>query len=254
MLDEIKPGMQCAEFDALLADAIDQTLGDAQRERFERHKSACADCGKLYAEVASGLEWLQQVEEIEPPRTLVHNILAMTSGTVEAAEAAPKVSLPERLRRRVAAVLAPVRTVFAPVLTARFAMSMGMAFFSITLVLNMAQIRITDLTPHNLTHTFYTSQNKLLKYYENMRLVYEIETRVHDLRNAAGSDSDRQDTKRKHEKSRNQEQNQKSEPEGPRRREYSREVNEYLLANTRQSFELFAGTQMEISAERRREL
>ena len=84
--------------------------------------------------------------------------------------------------------------VFAPVLTPRFGMSMGMAFFSITLVLNMAQIRIKDLTPHNLSHTFYSSENKVMKYYENMRLVYEIESRVRDLRNASDEVSARSRT------------------------------------------------------------
>ena len=114
------------------------------------------------------------MEDVAPPRMLVHNILAATSGAAQqAAQSRPRPSAWERLRRQVG-------TLFAPVLTARFGMSMGMAFFSITLVLNMAQIRIRDLTPHNLSHTFYSSQNKLMKYYENMRLVYEIESRVRD--------------------------------------------------------------------------
>ncbi len=125
------------------------------------------------------MAWLSEVEEVTPPRNLVHNILAATLGATEqAAHAEPKQSAWERLRRQ-------TRMVFAPVLTPRFGMSMGMAFFSITLVLNMAQIRIKDLTPHNLSHTFYTSENKVMKYYENMRLVYEIESRVRELRNAS---------------------------------------------------------------------
>jgi hypothetical protein len=122
--------------------------------------------------------------------------------------------------------------VFAPVLTPRFGMSMGMAFFSITLVLNMAQIRIRDLTPHSLSHTFYSSQNKLMKYYENMRLVYEIESRVRDLRNAS-DESEREERNRRREKNSNQtqEQNQNSEPDRRPHREFSRGQNEQLLAS-----------------------
>jgi hypothetical protein len=216
MLGETKPGTQCAEFDALLADAIDGTLNGQQRGRFEQHKADCAACSALFAEVSSGLAWLDEVEEVAPPPNLVHNIVAATSGAAqEAVRSAPRPSAWERLRREVGMV-------FAPVLTPRFGMSMGMAFFSITLVLNMAQVRIKDLTPHNLSHTFYNSENKLMKYYENMRLVYEIESRVRDLRNAS-DESEREEQNRRREKNHNQtqEQNQNSEPDRRQHGRYS---------------------------------
>ena len=52
-----------------------------------------------------------------------------------------------------------------------------------------------------------------MKYYENMRLVYEIESRVRTLRNAS-EESEREERNRRHEKNNNQtqEQNQNSEP------------------------------------------
>ncbi len=179
MLGETKPGMQCTEFDVLLTDALDGTLDGTRRERFEEHRNSCPACSALFAEASSGLNWLREMEDVLPPQTLVHNILAATLGAEEqAAKSEPRFSAVERLASR-------LRMVFAPVLTPRFGMSMGMAFFSITLVLNMAQIRIKDLTPHNLSHTFYTSENKVMKYYENMRLVYEIESRVRELRNSS---------------------------------------------------------------------
>ena len=102
-----------------------------------------------------------------PPRNLVHNILAADQRCGTGDKGEPRVSRWERLRRELGMA-------FAPVLTPRFGMSMGMAFFSIMLVLDMAQIRIKDLTAHNLSHTFYRSENKVMKYYENTRLAYEI--------------------------------------------------------------------------------
>jgi hypothetical protein len=226
MLGETKPGMQCTEFDALLADAIDGTLNGQRRELFEEHKAVCAACDTLFAEVSSGVAWLEELEEVAPPRNLMHNILAATSGAAQhAIQAEPRSSAWERLRRQVGMV-------FAPVLTTRFAMSMGMAFFSITLVLNMAQIRIKDLTPHNLSHTFYSSENKLMKYYENMRLVYEIESRVRVLRNAS-DESEREEKSRPREKNGNQtqEQNQNNEPDRGQHREFSCGQNAQLLAS-----------------------
>jgi hypothetical protein len=230
MLGETKPGMQCAEFDVLLTEALDGTLKGERREHFEQHRAECAACSALFAEASSGMAWLDEVEEVAPPRNLVHNILAATSGAAQqAAKAEPRASAWERTRRQ-------VRVLFAPVMTPRFGMSMGLAFFSITLVLNMAQIRIKDLTPHNLSHTFYTSQNKMMKYYENMRLVYEIESRVRDLRNAteeSESEREREEKSRHREKNSNQtqEQNQNSEPEKRDHRDYSRGLNGQLLAS-----------------------
>jgi hypothetical protein len=226
MVGETKSGMQCAEFDALLTEAMDGTLTGGRREEFEHHKAGCAGCQTLFAEVTRGVAWLEDVEEVAPPPMLMHNILAATSGAArQAALAELRPSAWKRLRRQVGVV-------FAPVLTPRFGMSMGMAFFSITLVLNMAQIRIRDLTPHNLTHTYYNSQNKLMKYYENTRLVYEIESRMRDLRNTS-EESEREERNRRHERNNNQtrEQNQNSAPERRQQREYSRgETLQWLAA------------------------
>lgn len=228
MLDESKSGMQCTEFDALLADAIDGTLSGERRERFDQHKAGCAACGTLFADASSGAAWMEEMEDVAPPRMLVQNILAATSGAARAAaKAERRTPAWERLRRQVGAM-------FAPVLTPRFGMSMGMAFFSITLVLNMAQVRIRDLTPHNLSHTFYSSQNKIMKYYENMRLVYEIESRVRDLRNASEeNEREREERNRRHEKNNNQtqEQNQNSEPDQRKPHEYSCGENARWLAS-----------------------
>ena len=250
MLGEIKPGMQCAEFDALLADAIDHVLSGERRERFEQHKAACASCASLFAEVTSGLEWLSEMEEVAPPPLLVHNILAATSAAGEVAESAPRNSLWPWLRSR-------MQTIFAPVLTPRFGMSIGMAFFSITLMLNLAQIRIKDLTPHNISHAFYSNQSRLVKYYENMRLVYEFESRVRDLRNQSEeNERERQDRSREHDKSRKQEpeQNQKTEPEGPHHREYSRDENLRWLASLRSGEAVVAMRKIENLATQRGEL
>jgi hypothetical protein len=244
MLGETKSGMQCTEFDALLAEAMDGTLTGERRERFEQHKAGCTACGTLFAEVSSGLAWLDEMEDVVPPPMLVHNILAATSGAAQAeAKTEPRTPVWERLRRQAGAL-------FAPVLTPRFGMSMGMAFFSITLVLNMAQIRIRDLTPHNLSHTFYSSQNKLMRYYENMRLVYEIESRVRDLRNASEeSERQREERNRRYEKNKNQtqEQNQNSEPDRLEPREHAQWLAS-LIGNERS-----IGTNFGSLAKQRRE-
>ena len=122
-----------------------------------------------------------------------------------------------------------VTTLFAPVLTPRFGLSMGMAFFSITLVLNVAQIRIKDLTPHNLSHTFYSSQNKLMKYYQNTRVVYEIESRMRELRNSS-DESERKQKGRRLEQNNNRTRERRSEPQQREEQQFSREQDRPALA------------------------
>jgi Putative zinc-finger len=80
MAAEKKNGMQCSEFDALLSEALDQRLSGDKLERFQAHARGCATCGPLLAEADAGLRWLHELVEVEPPVTLVDNILAATSG------------------------------------------------------------------------------------------------------------------------------------------------------------------------------
>jgi len=73
-------GMQCTEFDALLSEALDQRLTGDKLESFQTHARGCPTCGPLLAEADAGLRWLHELVEVEPPVTLVNNVLAATSG------------------------------------------------------------------------------------------------------------------------------------------------------------------------------
>lgn len=229
MYGESKFEMECAEFDTLLTDALDGTLNGEKLTSFERHKAGCQSCGLLFSEAEAGLGWLKSLDEIEPPKMLVHNILAATSGTAVAtgmAETAGRRSWIERFRERMTPHLAPV-------FTSRFAMSFGMAFFSFTLLLNFTGVRISDirkmdLSPRGISRTYYESEARAVKYYENIRLVYEIESRVRELRRAAGSDSNGEKKEEPKDKKQN---NSNSEPEQRREQNYSRGDSATVLAD-----------------------
>ncbi len=184
MYGENQPGMQCVEFDALLGDALDGSLSGPERERFEAHRTACASCGPIFAEAQAGMEWLHALDEVEPPANLVHNILAATAGQTQAVPAAARPA--ENWWQRLAA---PLRPVLAPVLQPKFAMAFAMAFFSITLLLNIAgvkarELKHVDLRPSALVRDYYETQGRLVKYYENLRFVYELESRMQQLKQA----------------------------------------------------------------------
>src|SRR3954453_15849845 len=80
MPDHTINGMQCNEFDLLLSDALDGVLNGAGLDRFEAHARACKTCGPLLAEADAGRQWLKGLTEVEPPASLVNNILASTTG------------------------------------------------------------------------------------------------------------------------------------------------------------------------------
>ncbi len=86
----------------------------------------------------------------------------------------------------------------------RLAMVAAMAFFSITLTLNLMGIRLTnmhpaDLAPRNMRRAVsrqYAEVNaRVARYYENLRIVYEVEARVQQLRRAAETSPPEQGTR-----------------------------------------------------------
>jgi hypothetical protein len=82
------------------------------------------------------------------------------------------------------------KTVFEP----RMALVAAMAFFSISLTLNLVGVKLTsfrasDLEPQAMrravTRQYAQANARVVHYYENLRIVYEVESRVHQLRQAA---------------------------------------------------------------------
>src|SRR5262245_44647147 len=80
--------LECSEFETLLADALDSALTAEGLQSFEDHGRSCAVCGPLWQETRQGLALMRSLEELEPPRNLVHNILAATTMKEARAESA----------------------------------------------------------------------------------------------------------------------------------------------------------------------
>jgi hypothetical protein len=149
----------------------------------------------MFAEVQTGQQWLRSLEAAEPPAYLVQNILAATSGVLSTRSfsatgaAAPDgrtTPFRERVRERWDSFFTPIA---AFVRQPRFAMSFGMIFFSFSLALNAAGVKASDvakvgLRPSAMRHAYIDAQIKVVKYYDNIRFVYEIESRLRELRRA----------------------------------------------------------------------
>jgi hypothetical protein len=231
MPGETRNGMQCAEFDALLSEALDQKLSGQKLESFQAHSRVCPVCGPLLAEAQEGRRWLKSMAEVEPPSNLVHNILVATIGRESAAikaTAKPKVSWSDVVTGWLRPTFAPV---FAVARQPRFVMSFGMAFFSISVALSMAGVKVSDLRqvdlrPTAIKRTYYETYGRVVKSYENIRLVYEIESRVRELKRAttpAEPAPAEQNKERKNDTS--------GQPEQKQERNYSQGENEPVLAS-----------------------
>ena len=239
MPDHTSNGMQCYEFDLLLSDALDGVLGGAGLDRFQAHTRTCKTCGPLLEEAEAGRTWLKGLTEVEPPASLVSNILASTTGvdtqrlrvTVRAPQ--PQISWWEHLQASLfESVLEPI---WATVRQPRFAMSFGMAFFALSVGLTVAGVKPADLgqislRPSAIRLTYYHAQARVVHYYENVRIVYEVESRVREIkRNVAPAEPGRKESRPAKQKDDKNDTTQ--QPEQKQERNYSQTDTHLILAS-----------------------
>ena len=232
MPGESKNGMQCTEFDALLNEALDGSLTGPKLESFQAHARVCALCGPLFAEADAGRRWLKSLVEVEPPANLVHNILVATTGY----ESKRTFAGAKAETSWFGGITAWLRPVFAPVLSVsrqpRFAMSFGMAFFSLSISLSLAGVKVSDvrhvdLRPSAIKRTYYETAGRAVKYYENIRFVYEIETRMRELKRVtAPAEPSSKEQNKEHKNN-----NASGEPEQKQERNYSQGESQPVLAS-----------------------
>lgn len=181
----------CGLWETLLADALDGLLRPEDEVTFSSHMAVCPSCTALFEEARQGREWLEFLSpEPEVPEGLLDKILAQTgpghtseyklatAGNVVpmAIPAWQKPGLMGRIRR------------FAE---PRLLMTAAMAFFSIALTLNMTGVKLTDFKLANLRPTAVRSfmerrltmaSTPIIRYYDHLRLVYEVESRMKEMR------------------------------------------------------------------------
>jgi hypothetical protein len=199
-------GLRCEEWEALLVDALDGLLPAGQAAAFKAHSETCANCGDLLAHSGQGREWLGYLHtEPEVPAGLIGKILEKTVG----AGGVPLPVIAAGQGAGAVAMASPWRRNFHET---RLLMTIAMAFFSITLVLNLTgvkpgNIRLADLRPSQIGSTlsrgFFTARGSVVRYYDNLRFVYQLQSRMRELRRDVESTPQtqpgQQPTQQKHE-------------------------------------------------------
>ena len=222
--------MECSEFEALLAEALDDAAAGGSRPAFEAHGRSCPVCGPMWEEAREGMLMVRGLAELEPPKNLVHNILAATSrkeATAEQIAEEAKLGWMERLSRS-------LKPGIGGLIHSRFAMSFAMAFFSLSITLTLAGVKITDvknmvenpsMLRKNVVLGYTHVEAKVTSYYENLRFVYQMQAKVRELKKNAAPVSGPGE---------NRQQNRKSEPDGREKpnEDYSMERDGSLIAQT----------------------
>ncbi len=180
--------MNCAEFEIILADYIDDALSAGDRAALEQHASSCAGCGQLLQDASSAVTFLKRADDVTPPPELITRI----------AYQAPMGRTREPFERQ--NFLSKLASKWLqPILQPRLAMGMAMTILSFAMLerctgVHVQHIQAADLNPvrvwGGLEDKSVRLKDRAVKYYENLRWVYEIETRLKALQDQQEASQD----------------------------------------------------------------
>lgn len=175
--------MTCAELEILLCDYVDGTLHADARAALDNHLSSCAACKQLAEDVAGLTAFFERVPAPEPPAELMTRIMHHAPlGRQGVAEHASGDTRPSWFKRYFGGF-------FQAWLQPRYVMGMMMTILSFSMLARFAHIEPRQLRPSDLdpvkvwqgiddhSHRLY---DRAMKYYDNLRLVIEIQSRLRE--------------------------------------------------------------------------
>ncbi len=165
----------CTDIDLLLCDYVDQALTSDQKIAFEEHLTTCSSCQELVNDSLEVIQLTQRSADIEPPPELLSRIMQQL----------PVVEKQQKRRRGLSGKIAKL---FEPILQPRFAMGMAMTILSFSMLgkfIGPTQtIKPSDLDPIRIVSTIddkiHRTWNNAVKYYQNLRVVYEFQSRLRE--------------------------------------------------------------------------
>lgn len=185
----------CFSCESSLADLLDGALDREAETRVRAHIESCPGCGTLLRDAEQGLRSMRLLHDATPPMPddLLGKILRRTTRgvpTLAEVDAEPYAAA-------VSNVLAFGTRAAPGQREARILMTAAMAFFSIALTLSLAGIRLSDIhqavrSPGSVgvsaSRQFFDTKKQVVSFYDNLRVVREVEATVEELRHSAESD------------------------------------------------------------------
>lgn len=171
--------INCPNFETLLADYVDGTLAAAERTAMEEHAASCAGCAEFMSDVTGAVSFLERMPEVVPPPELITRI-AYLSPTGRVRHPLDREGFFSKLAAKW----------LQPLLQPKFAMGMAMTILSFAMLerctgIQVQHIQAADLNPMRIwdgvEDKAIRTRDRAVKYYENIRLVYEIQSRLKDM-------------------------------------------------------------------------
>ncbi len=182
--------MTCAELEILLCDYVDGTLHAEEKAALESHLVGCAACTQLARDVAGVTAFIERVPQVDPPAELMTRILHNApTGRRAAAEERTSSSSPSWAKRLFGGF---VQSALQP----RYVMGMAMTILSFSMLARFAhieprQLRPADLDPvkvwQGIDDRSHRVWDRTRKYYDNLRLVIEIQSRLKEWTDQPGA-------------------------------------------------------------------
>jgi len=160
----------CDLIEARLSDYLEGLLQGPERAAFEAHANSCTDCAPLVASVRSLVGEMHSMEELETPPRLVYSILDKTLGPRETATGWQ-------------GFLNAIRGLT----TQKFAYGAASVMATLIIVvsasgLSLRKAKLADLRPaaiyQRADRGVHTVRARCVKYVSDLRVVYEIQSRL----------------------------------------------------------------------------
>ena len=169
--------MTCGDLEILLSDYVDGTLAADQVRSIEEHLNRCPDCVELARDGKLTRAFIERTADVEPPPELLTRILNETGSGRHGSLG------------RGRGILSWFRSLIAPALKPRLVMGMALTMFSFSIMARCAgistrQLRPGDMDPKkiwaSLDDRTHRAWERSVKFYEEIKFVYEIQSRLRD--------------------------------------------------------------------------
>jgi Putative zinc-finger len=165
----------CDHVEERLIDYLDGWLQGSERATFEEHVANCGQCSPLVSSVAQLVSGMHAIEPVEPPARLIYSILDKTLGPRETVSGWQAVK--DFLNG-----LGSLKFAYgAASVMATCLILVGASGFSFN------KPKLADLRPatvlHNADRQLHLGYAKSVKYVSDLRVVYEIQSRLRSPEN-----------------------------------------------------------------------
>lgn len=180
--------MTCAQFEISYPDYLDGTLSAAEQVELEQHLASCAGCQAMADEISSAMTILRQTEDVEVPADLITRI----------AYQAPQGRVRDPLEPR-GFFSKWTSKWLQPILQPRLVMGMAMTVLSFAMLERCTGMKVQHIQPADLSpirvwdgveNKALRTRDRAIKYYENLRWVYEIEFRLRTMQEQQAAESE----------------------------------------------------------------